>query len=89
MLWQVWWVWVAAGLAIGCAEMLLPGYIFLGFAAGAVATGVLTGIGVLGGSLGVSLVVFAALSVAAWVALRAAMGRRAGQVKIWTKDINE
>ena len=89
MWWQVWWVWVAGGLAIAGLEMVVPGYIFLGFAIGAVATGILTGLGILGGSLSVMLAIFALLSLAAWVVLRRAVGRRKGQVKIWTRDIND
>ena len=37
MLWQVWWVWIVAGFALGVLEVIAPGYIFLGFAIGAVA----------------------------------------------------
>ena len=36
MLWQVWWVWVAGGFLLGVLEVLAPGFIFLGFALGAV-----------------------------------------------------
>ena len=38
-MWAVWWVWVVAGFALGVVEVLLPGFIFLGFAIGAVVTG--------------------------------------------------
>ena len=38
MLWQVWWVWVAGGFLLGVLEVLAPGFIFLGFALGAVLT---------------------------------------------------
>ncbi|HMO06299.1 MAG TPA: hypothetical protein PKD10_01455 [Paracoccaceae bacterium] len=89
MWWQVWWVWVVGGLAIGAMEMVVPGYIFLGFAIGSVLTGGLTWLGVLGGSLALNLAIFALLSLAAWVVLRRAMGKREGQVKIWTRDIND
>jgi membrane protein implicated in regulation of membrane protease activity len=89
MWWQLWWVWVVGGLAIGALEMVVPGYIFVGFAIGAVATGLLAGIGVLAGSPAVMLAVFALLSLAAWLGLRRAMGKRKGQVKIWTRDIND
>ena len=89
MMWTVWWVWLVAGFALGVLEILAPGFIFLGFAIGAVATGVLLAIGVLGGSLPVLLVVFAALSLLAWFVLRATMGVQKHQVKIWTKDIND
>lgn len=41
-----WWAWVILGFALGVLEVLAPGFIFLGFAIGAVVTGVLVGIGV-------------------------------------------
>lgn len=84
-----WWVWVVAGFALGVLEVLVPGFIFLGFAIGAVLTGVLVGIGALGGSLPLMVLVFAVLSVAAWLGLRATVGTKAGQVKIWDKDVND
>ena len=37
----VWWVWMALALLLGLAEVLLPGFIFLGFAVGAL---VMTGV---------------------------------------------
>ena len=89
MMWSVWWVWLVAGFALGVLEILAPGFIFLGFAIGAVATGLLLAVGLLGGSLPLLLVVFAALSLLAWFVLRATMGVQKHQVKIWTKDIND
>ena len=88
-MWTVWWVWIVAGFALGVLEVLAPGYIFLGFAIGAVVTGVLVGTGLMGGSLPALLLVFAVASVAAWLALRRTMGVREGQVKLWDKDIND
>jgi membrane protein implicated in regulation of membrane protease activity len=88
-MWTVWWVWIVAGFALGVLEVLAPGYIFLGFAIGAVVTGVLVGTGLMGGSLAALLLVFAVASVAAWLGLRRTMGVRKGQVKLWDKDIND
>jgi membrane protein implicated in regulation of membrane protease activity len=88
-MWTVWWVWIVAGFALGVLEVLAPGYIFLGFAIGAVVTGVLVGTGLMGGSLPALVLVFAVASVAAWLALRRTMGVRKGQVKLWDKDIND
>ena len=85
---QLWWVWVAGGVTIGVLELLAPGYIFLGFALGALGTGALVGLGVLAG-LPLTLAVFGALSLAAWAGLRAVLGRRAGDVKVITRDIND
>ena len=88
-MWAVWWVWVVAGFALGVVEVLVPGFIFLGFAIGAVITGVLVGIGLLGANVAVLVLVFALASLGAWFALRQMLGARGGDVKLWDKDINE
>lgn len=89
MMWNVWWVWIVAGFGLGVLEILAPGYIFLGFAGGALLTGVLLGLGVLGGSLPLLLLVFAALSLVTWLVLRRVVGVTDSQAKIWHKDIND
>lgn len=88
-LWQEWWVWMLAGAVLAILEVVLPGFILLGFAIGAGLTGVLLWIGVLGGSFGVLLLVFGIASLIAWAALRWLVGVRRGQVKVWDRDINE
>ena len=88
-MWAVWWVWVVAGFALGVLEVLLPGFIFLGFAIGAVITGVLVGIGLLGANVPLLVLVFALASLAAWYGLRRMFGIKGGSVKLWDKDINE
>lgn len=90
MIWSAWWVWIVAGFALGVLEVLAPGYVFLGFAIGAVLVGVALLIGVLTGvNLPALLVVFAVISLAAWWVLRRLMGVREGQVKLWDRDIND
>lgn len=84
-----WWVFVVGGVAIGILELLAPGYIFLGFAAGAIATGLLVWAGLLAGTLPLSALVFAGLSVLAWVLFRALLGQRKGQVTRIRHDVNE
>ena len=88
-MWAVWWVWVVAGFALGVVEVLMPGFIFLGFAIGAVITGLLVAIGVLGGSMSALVLAFALASLAAWCLLRQVFGGRSGQVKQWDKDVND
>ena len=88
-MWATWWVWVVAGFALGVVEVLVPGFIFLGFAIGAVITGVLVGIGLLGANVAVLVLVFALASLAAWFVLRQMFGAHGGDVKLWDKDINE
>lgn len=88
-MWNDWWAWVVAGFAIGVLEVLMPGYIFLGFAIGAASVGVLLGFGLMQGGPYFLLFVFAVISVVAWAVLRRTMGVREGQVKLWHKDIND
>jgi membrane protein implicated in regulation of membrane protease activity len=93
-MWEVWWVWVAAGMLLAILEVVAPGYIFVGFALGAVATGLILLAGVwpagwMDGNLPRHLIVFAVLSVAAWLGLRQLLGVRRGQVKTFDRDINE
>ena len=89
MLWQAWWVWMAAGVILGILEVLAPAFVLLGFAIGAVLVGLLMLIGVLGQSLPITLLVFAFASLISWIALRQLVGVRRGQIKIWDRDINE
>ncbi|MEO0655580.1 MAG: hypothetical protein AAFY77_12020 [Pseudomonadota bacterium] len=94
MIWATWWIWMIAGLSLAFLEVLVPGYIFLGFALGAAATGVAIGVGGplslwLSGSLPLALLFFAICSLVAWLVLRKVLGVRQGQVKIWDRDINE
>jgi inner membrane protein len=83
-----WWAWVILGFALGVLEILVPGFIFLGFAIGAVVTGVLVGVGVPAG-LSAMILIFAVVSVLAWLVLRRVVGVREGQVKVWDRDIND
>ena len=86
--WAVWWVWVVFGVALGVLEVLVPGFIFLGFAIGAVVTGALVGIGVVGGNVALLVLVFAVLSLVAFLVLRRVVGVTKAQSKVWDKDIN-
>ncbi len=89
MWWSVWWVWIVAGFLLGMLEIVMPGYIFLGFAIGAVITGILVGIGVASASPALLALIFAVCSLIAWLVLRRTMGVREGQVKVWDRDIND
>jgi inner membrane protein len=88
MMWAEWWVWMVAGFALGVLEVLAPGFIFLGFAIGAVATGLVVVLGITA-SLPALLLMFALLSFLAWLGLKRFFGRVDGQVKMWDKDVND
>lgn len=87
-LWTIWWAWLAGALVLGIAEVLLPGFIFLGFAIGAVVTGLLLLVPGFSVSLPVLVLVFAALSLIAWLLLRRMFALPHGQVKHFDEDIN-
>ena len=88
MMWGVWWVWMVAGFALGVLEVLVPGFIFLGFAIGAVVTGLVVALGITA-SFPLLLLVFAVLSFVAWLILKRFFGRVEGQVKLWDRDVND
>ena len=94
MIWTVWWLWLAFALGLAILEIFLPGFIFLGFAIGAAVTGIVLAVGGpvavwMTSSLPATLLVFAFLSLIAWVVLRRVVGVRKGQIKVFDRDINE
>jgi membrane protein implicated in regulation of membrane protease activity len=88
MLLSQWWVWLSLAAVLGIVEVLLPGFVFLGFSIGAVTVGLLLALGVTLPPAW-SLVLFALLSLAGYLLLRAYLGKSAGDVRVVEKDINE
>lgn len=88
MIETTWWMWMAAGVALAILELLAPGYVFVGFASGAFVVGIAVWLG-LSLALPWLLLIAALVALGVWLALRAALGVRKGQVKIWDRDINE
>ncbi|MEX0328847.1 MAG: NfeD family protein [Ruegeria sp.] len=87
--WLTWWIWLAAALVLAILEVVLPGFIFLGFALGAAITGILLLIPGINPALPVLMLIFAALSLAAWLCLRRMFASPHGQVKTFDRDIND
>lgn len=85
----IWWVWLAAAILLAILEIFAPGFIFLGFAIGAG----IVGIAMLGplGLLGPApiVLIFAILSLAAWLALRQFFASPKGQVTTFDNDVND
>ena len=88
LLWSLWWVWLSAALVLAILEVLIPGFIFLGFACGAVLVGLLL-LTPLTPGLPALLTLFAALSLVSWVALRRYFRAPGGNVKMIHTDIND
>ena len=89
-LFNEWWVWMSAALVLAILEVIVPGWIFLGFAIGAFFLGAVMWMGIITSlSTYLLVVVFALLSLVAYLILRQVFGIRRGQVKIWDRDIND
>ena len=86
-LWSLWWVWGVIALGLAIIEILL-GFVFLGFAIGAAAVAVIL-LTPLSLTFPVLLLVFAVLSLAAWLILRRVFALPKGQVKTFDTDIND
>ncbi len=91
---DAWWIWMVAGLVLAILEVVAPAFVFLGFAIGAVLTGALIWLGGgpagwMAGSMVNHLLLFAVLSLVAWLGLRWVFGAGKSQVKVWQKDIND
>lgn len=87
--WALWWVWLCAALVLAIAEVLVPGFVFLGFAIGSFAVSMLllnTGLSL---SLPLLLLLFAALSLVAWLALRRFFALPGEKPKTFDHDIND
>jgi len=89
-----WWVWGAAAVVLAIGEVLLPTFLLLGFAIGAAVVALILLVGgpiavALGASVPALALVFAVISLIAWIALRRFLGVRRGQVKTFDHDIND
>ncbi|MFG6079604.1 NfeD family protein [Paracoccus litorisediminis] len=83
------WIWIIAALVLGALEIVLPGWFFLGIALATGLMGLAILAGIWTGGLPMALVVTAALSGAIWLGLRRIFGSSRGDVRIWTRDIND
>ena len=88
ILWSIWWVWLSAALVLAILEVLIPGFIFLGFACGALLVGLLL-LAPLSPSLPALLTLFAGLSLLSWLAMRRYFRPPGGNSRMIHKDIND
>lgn len=89
-----WWVWGVLAVALAIGEVLLPTYVLLGFAIGAAGVALILLVGGplaiwFGTSLPILALVFAVISLAAWLGLRRWLGVYRGQVRTFDHDIND
>jgi len=85
----LWWVWMAAALVLAILEVLVPGFVFLGFAIGAFGVSLILLTTGLSFGLPALLLIFAGLSLVAWLLMRRFFAMPKGQVKTFEGDIND
>ena len=85
---NLWWAWLAAALALGILEILAPGFIFLGFAVGAVVMAFVTAFAPTL-SVPVALAIFSGLSLISWIVLRIAFKNQSSGARRVRHDIND
>ncbi|MBW4708668.1 hypothetical protein KX928_12820 [Roseobacter sp. YSTF-M11] len=85
---DLWWVWMAAALALAVIEVLVPGFIFLGFALGALVM-VAVVLAAPGLSAAALLALFSGLSLLAWIGLRIAFKKQSSGARVVHRDIND
>lgn len=93
-MWSAWWIWASAAVVLAFVEVVVPGYVFLGFAIGAAAMALVMLVGgqmatALAGSVPLVLLIFAVVSLISWVGLRRWLGVRRGQVTEFDRDVND
>lgn len=93
MIWDQWWAWGTVAVVLVVAEIVLPGYVLLGFGLGAGVMALLAAAlppnqWVLE-SLPRALLLYAILSLACWLGLRWWAGIWRGQSKVVDRDIND
>ena len=86
---NLWWAWLAAAIAFGILEVLAPGFIFLGFAIGALVMTVLIAILPSAVAVPVALAIFAGLSLVSWIVLKMAFKSQSSGARRVTHDIND
>ncbi|WP_298836221.1 hypothetical protein [uncultured Roseobacter sp.] len=84
----IWWLWIAVAIVLAIIEVFAPGFIFLGFAIGALITAGFVGFGFIP-SAAMLMAVFAGVSLLAWIGLRLAFRSQSSGAKVITRDINE
>ncbi|RDW14637.1 hypothetical protein [Paracoccus thiocyanatus] len=89
MSWANGWIWIIAALVLAALELVLPGWFFLGLAGAVLLMGLALVLGLWPGGLPMALVVTAVLTGVIWLALRRIFGRNRGEVRRWTRDIND
>lgn len=89
MIWANGWIWIIAALILAALELALPGWFFLGSAIAVLLMGIALLIGLWTGGLPMALVITAILTGVIWLGLRRAFGTSKGEVKVWTRDIND
>ena len=83
------WLWIVTALVLAALELVAPGWFFLGAAIAVGLTGIAALLGLWTGGLPLALVITALMTGVIWLGLRRIFGANRGEVRRWTRDINE
>ena len=86
---SIWWVWLSAAIALAMLEVLAPGFIFIGFAIGALIMAAIIAIFPTAMTASATLALFTGLSLVAWIVLKRAFKSRSSGARRVTHDIND
>ena len=84
----IWWVWLCIALGMAILELLVPSFIFLGFALGGLAMAAIVATVTIG-NVPALLALYAILSLIAWIGLKAAFRKQSSGARVVTEDIND
>ena len=84
----IWWVWLCIALGMAILELLVPSFIFLGFALGGLAMAAIVATVTIS-NVPALLALYAILSLIAWIGLKAAFRKQSSGARVVTEDIND
>ena len=86
---SIWWVWLSAAIALAVLEVLAPGFIFIGFAIGALIMTAVVALFPAAMMAPAALALFTGLSLVAWIVLKRVFRSQSSGARRVTHDIND
>ena len=86
---SIWWVWLSAAIALAVLEVLAPGFIFIGFAIGALIMTAVVALFPTAMMAPAALALFTGLSLVAWIVLKQVFKSQSSGARRVNHDIND
>mgnify|MGYP005635226107 CR=1 FL=1 len=85
----IWWVWLSAAIALAVLEVFAPGFIFIGFAIGALVMTAVVALFPAAMMVPAALALFTGLSLVAWIILKRVFKSQSSGERRVKYDIND